>query len=180
MNLLPHQQIQAEAIEKLQKELLQFEEFLAKYRNSYPVMVQVAEKMCEWAVDRDKRFWLRDMFESAGIPVLSTDGFLEGTRLFLINTCLDDSSFRIEWKAPSTLMWLSHTRNGYKTLESTSEPRAMPEIREDPSGDGDSDPALLLEAMNEKEQRELKIIADRIELEKEKNRLLDKLMGRVR
>lgn len=171
MKSLPHQLIQESFIKELQEELQKFQDFLDKYREKYPVMIQVAEKACEWRVDETKKMWLYAMFsEQPRSPLYFYSGFLGCLRSFLINACLDDSGFTIKW------MKSHFNKAGDVVSVETSEDDefAMPVVFE--NCDGDGNPTLLLEAMEEREKRELarveRIYGDRA--------LIDEFMGRLR
>lgn len=150
MKSLPHQLIQESFIKELQEELLKFQDFLDKYREKYPVMIQVAEKACEWRVDETKKMWLYAMFsDQPRSPLHFYSGFLGCLRSFLINSCLDDCGFRIKW-----VSYKFNRRGELVPFETSREdPLAFPEVVRD--NNGLQDPALLLEAMEERERREL-------------------------
>lgn len=130
-------------------ELKEFEKFLENYEPDQPILVQVAKKACEWKADPEKELWLFCMFSRyADSPVYFHIGFLGSLRSFLINSCLDDSGFRIKWVAQK------FNRRGeiVKFETSREDPMAFPEVVRD--NNGSQDPALLLEAMEERERRE--------------------------
>lgn len=152
MKSLPHQLIQESFIKELQDELQKFQDFLDKYREKYPVMIQVAEKVCEWRVDETKKMWLYAMFsDQPRSPLYFYSGFLGCLRSFLINACLDDSGFTIKWMESK----FGEDEDVVTVLVETSKDSkfAMPVVVE--NFDGHGDPALLLEAMEEREKREL-------------------------
>lgn len=156
---------------ELQKELQEFQDFLDKYREKYPVLIQVAEKACEWRVDETKKMWLYAMFSyQQGSPLHFYSGFLGCLRSFLINACLDDSGFTVKW------MENKFSKDGELVALETSKGSqfAMPVVVE--NCDGDSDPALLLEAMEEREKREIA----RVERIHNERAFINEFMGRLR
>ncbi len=88
----------------------------------------------------------------------------------MINACLDDSGFTIKW------MESKFGEDGVIVTVKTSKDSefAMPVVVED--CDGDSDPALLLEAMEERERREIA----RVERIDNECALIDEFMGQFR
>ncbi len=77
MKPLSYQLIQESFIRELQEELREFQNFLDEYRGKYPVMIQVAEKVCEWRVHETKKMWLYAMFsDQPRAPLPSTLDFL--------------------------------------------------------------------------------------------------------
>lgn len=167
----PHQQIQAEFLKELNKELVEFEDFLSKYRELQPVLVQVAEKICEWRADEVKKMWVYAMFSNQRRSPLNFHfGFLGCLRSFLINACLDDSGFTIKWEETK----FNESMDIVSVETSKDSEFAMPVVVED--FDGDNDPTLLLEALEEREKRELA----RMERIHNQQAMIDKFMGRLR
>lgn len=150
MKLSPQRQIQADFVKQLGLELKEFEEFLRKYEPDEPILVQVAKKACEWKADPEKELWFFCMFSRhANSPVHFNVGFLGSLHSFLINSCLDDCGFRIKW-----VSYKFNRRGELVPFETSREdPLAFPEVVRD--NNGLQDPALLLEAMEERERREL-------------------------
>jgi hypothetical protein len=171
MNSLSYELIQEGFILDLQEELKKFQDFLSKYREKHPVLIQVAEKACEWRADETKKMWLYAMFSyQPRAPLHFYSGFLGCLRSFLINACLDDSGFTIKW------MESKFGEDGVVAPVETSKDSefAMPVVVED--FDGDNDPALLLEAMEEREKREIA----RVERIHNEQAFLDEFMERIR
>lgn len=134
-------------IEELEEELKEFNDFLLNYREKYPVLIKVAEKICEWRFDDHKSGWLFPMFCEPSKALYYYTGFLGTLRSFLINACLDDSGFEIKWMVNRNTRW------GIRPIKSTREnPRSRPVVFH---SDRRGDPAVLLEAMVELEKREL-------------------------
>lgn len=88
----------------------------------------------------------------------------------MINACLDDSGFTIKW-----IKSRFNKAGDVVSVETSKDDQdAMPVVFE--NCDGDGNPALLLEAMEEREKRELA----RVERIHGQRALIDEFMGRGR
>jgi len=132
-------------------------------------------RVLQWRKDRKNgRQWLWELFHEA-IDV-SDLNFLSSFHGFVVNSLLDDSAFRIEWRKNFVdenhkLVWLPG--GVCKTVLTTKDdPRAEPVVVVD-HDDGTQNVALLMEAMDHKEWEH----RQRIEQEEELQRLLSKIKG---
>jgi hypothetical protein len=162
------------AQETLKKHYLQLNATL-QYEHTPNDVKAFIIRVLQWRKDRKNgRQWLWELFHEA-INV-SDLNFLSSFNSFVVNSLLDDSAFRIEWRKNfvdenHNLVWLPG--GGCKTVLTTKDdPRAEPVVVVD-HNDGTQNVALLMEAMDHKEWEH----RQRIEEEQEPQRLLSKLKG---
>lgn len=155
-----------QALVKLNNQKANMQELLENHQEDD--IGKFINKVLTWYFDKNKKHMLWEIFHN--VFDLSPLLFMETFCSFVVNSLLDDSAFRIEYRKLSlnkdfNLIW----QNGeFKTdLSSEEDLDANPIVYWD--NDGSQDVNLLLKAMDHAELRRLK----RIKLEKETKDLIE-------
>lgn len=147
------QSIQNSAINKLNSDREGLERLLKDYHGN-PVTDFII-RVLEWYNNKDKSQLLWEFTHKAFDmnPLL----FMGSFGSFVGNCLLDDSSFKIEWRKPDlngySLKWLPNGE--FQTIVTTKDdPKGKPLLVWSGDDDGETDVALIMEAMDILEERE--------------------------
>ena len=128
-------------------------EFLKKYHEiEDPDILEFVNKYIEWYTDDQKTHWCYDLFSYEVIYYNDKTGFFGNLSSFIGNYLYDDSYFKVNWYKNELIENKLSVR---RVKCNKADKGSFPFIESDHDG-GTQDPKVLLEAMRDYEEFELK------------------------